>query len=103
MMKELERKFDAAMENVYVRALNEAGYRATAYHEMLVRHRGLETAKRLVNASSVSTGYTALWERKRLDLTVEALILESKWHVLFEAEELEKARKRLKDYGYDPQ
>ena len=38
---------------------------------MLHEHRGLETARILLHASSVSEGYVALWERKRLDLTVE--------------------------------
>jgi hypothetical protein len=42
-----------------------------------------------------------LWERDRLDLTVEAVILEeAKWHPLFTPEEIEICRKRLKDYGY---
>ena len=40
-------------------------------------------------------------ERKRLDLTAEAVIVEeTKWHPLFTAEELEICRKRLRDYGY---
>lgn len=102
MSNDLEREFDAAMMNIYVRALREADYPAHRYHQMLCEHGGLETAKRLVNAPNVSEGYTALWERKRLDLTVEALIQEKKWRELFSEEELKKAQKRLKDYGYAP-
>jgi hypothetical protein len=38
---------------------------------------------------NVSEGYTALWERGRLDLTVEALIHDNpQWHPLFTPEEL---------------
>jgi hypothetical protein len=55
----------------------------------------------LLHSITVSEGYTALWERGRLDLTVEALILEPQWHELFTEEEREIARKRLRDYGYD--
>ena len=98
----LEREFDAAMMSIYVRALREANYPATRYHQMLCDHGGLETARRLINAPTVSDGYTALWERKRLDLTVEALIQDPKWSELFTEDELKSAKKRLDDYGYKP-
>ena len=36
-------------------------------------------------------------------LTVEALVIEDeRWHGLFTDEELQRARKRLKDYQYEP-
>ena len=99
-VNEREARFDAAMMNIYQRALNECGYRATRFLQMLFEHRGLETAHILLNASKVSEGYIALWERKRLDLTVEALVLESEWRPYFSDQELKIARKRLTDYGY---
>ena len=102
MSNDLERQFEAAMMSIYVRALKEADYPAHRYHQMLCDHGGLETAKRLINASNVSEGYTALWERKRLDLTVEALIQDKRWGELFTEGELKKALKRLEDYGYKP-
>jgi hypothetical protein len=43
-----------------------------------------------------------LWERKRLDLAVESLVLNPEWRHLFSTAELEIARRRLRDYGYDP-
>lgn len=67
---------------------------------MLSEHRGLETARILLRASKVSEGYVALWERKRLDLTVEAVILGAEWHSLFSDHERGIARKRLADYGF---
>ena len=43
----------------------------------------LATARYLIHAPQVSDGYTA-WERKRLDLTVEATTLNNpRWHPLF--------------------
>jgi hypothetical protein len=42
-----------------------------------------------------------LWERGRLDLTVEAVILDSKWNALFSGEDRAAARKRLESYHYD--
>jgi hypothetical protein len=87
---------------IYVRAKDEAGYNATRYLQMLHELRGLETARILINAAQPSEGYTALWERNRLDLTVEALVLQPKWQSLFASEPglLERARRRLEEYDY---
>lgn len=97
-------QFDNAMMNIYNRALAEANYRASLFLNMLYQHRGLETARRLINSSTVSDGYTALWELGRLDLAVEALIVENPiWHELFTSEELEICERRLREYHYEPQ
>jgi hypothetical protein len=89
------------MHQIYVRAKAEAGYNATIYLRMLHERGGLGTAKALINAPQVSDGYTHLYERGRLDLTVEALIIDNpQWHSLFTPEEVEKARGRLKEYRY---
>lgn len=101
MNSEILREFDDAMHNIYHRALKEAKYKASAFLTMLIEHRGLETARRLIHSSKVSDGYTALWERGRLDLTVEALIHDDeKWHILFSPAELAICKKRLENYGY---
>lgn len=97
----LEAEFDQAMMNVYLRAKSEVAYTATVFHGMLMRMRGVETARQLINNRQVSDGYAALWERGRLDLTVEAVVVDNpKWHALFADDEIRKARKRLEDYGY---
>lgn len=97
----LEAEFDAAMMDIYRRAKTEANYPATIFHRMLIQQRGLATAKQLINATTVSDGYTALWERGRLDLTVEAVVHDNvKWHPLFDADELKRAKRRLADYQY---
>ncbi len=102
MASVLEARFDDAMMQIYVRARNEVRYNAARYLQMLHDHRGLETARILVLADQPSEGYTALWERGRLDLTVEALVLRPEWQSLFaqEPELLERARRRLSDYDY---
>ena len=93
--------FDREMERIYQRAHAEAKYNARRFLKMLDDHRGLETARILLHSSKVSDGYTALWERGRLDLTVEAVIHDDpKWHPLFTSEELAICTKRLKDYRY---
>ena len=103
-MKDLERTFDQAMHNVYVRAKNEAGYNASIFLNMLFDKGGLATAKQLINNPQVSDGYTALWERGRLDITVEAIVVEnSEFHPLFTEDEIIRAKKRLEKYNYRPQ
>jgi hypothetical protein len=98
---ELDRSFDKEMLGIYHRAKSETGYNATVFLNMLSDHGGVETARRLIHAAMPSDGYTALWERGRLDLTVEAVICDNqRWHALFEEETLEKAKKRLKQYNY---
>jgi hypothetical protein len=50
-----------------------------------------------------SEGFTQLWQRKRLDLTVEAQALRPQFAHLFTEEERDACRRRLADYGYDAQ
>lgn len=93
--------FDNAMFNIYRRAKEEAGYNATVFLGMLSTRGGLDTARTLINSIKPSDGYTALFERGRLDLTVEAMILDDpQWRDLFTDAELTRARRRLSQYGY---
>ena len=99
---DLEREFAAAMRDIYLRAKSEVGYNATYFVQMLSELGPLETARRLVTSTQPSQGFTALWERHRLDLTVEARMLERRFHPLFTDLEREAARRRLDAYGYKP-
>lgn len=102
-MTDLAKQFDEAMLTIYRRAKSEAKYNAKIFFRMLSDRGGLETAKYLINSSQPSEGYTHLYERGRLDLTVEALVVEeSRWHSLFNTDELARAEKRLADYHYRP-
>lgn len=93
--------FDGAMFEIYRRAKSEADYNATIFLRMISERGGLATAKYLINSPRPSDGYTHLYERGRLDLTVEAMIVENRrWWDLFTDDELQKAKNRLKQYGY---
>lgn len=94
-----EKEFTRAMEQIYTEA-TKLGYRPIAFRAMVAEHGGVETARRLIRGSATS-GFEALWEIKRLDLSVEALILNPKWLSLFSPDELKMARKRLRAYGYE--
>ena len=100
MEDEREVEFTAAMLEIYKRAKDECGYNAKVYLAMVTELGALETARRLLHASTVSDGYTTLWEARRLDLTVEAVALQPEWSDLFTDEEKTIARRRLEEYGY---
>lgn len=101
-MADLERQFDFAMLDIYKRARAEINYTPSVFYRMLTEMGGIATAKQLINAPQPSDGYTRLYTEGRLDLTVEAVVVEnSKWHALFTEDELGRARKRLKDYRYE--
>jgi hypothetical protein len=74
-MPSLEQQFTRAMFDIYRRAKTEAGYNATIFLQMISDRGGLDTAKKLINASKPSDGYTHLYERGHLNLTVEAVSL----------------------------
>jgi len=102
-MSDIETKFTEAMFEIYRRAKSEANYPANVFLKMVVDNGGRATAKTLINADKPSDGYTALYLKHRLDLTVEAVVVENpRWHCLFTPAEIERARKRLTEYRYDP-
>jgi len=102
MIDDLKSKFDEHILCLYERILTECGgYRPTRFMRMFNEHGGVETAHRLLHAAEYSEGFTKLWELKRLDLSLEAAVLEQPWCNLFSREEIEIARKRLEDYGYE--
>jgi hypothetical protein len=95
-------KFTEAMFGIYRRAKDETGYKASFFYNMINDNYGYQTARTLINADQASDGYTALYELKRLDLTVEALVVENlQWRKLFTDDEIKKAERRLTDYRYN--
>lgn len=102
MPEQLEIEFHEAMMDIYRRAKSEAKYNAQRFLQMVVDHGGLEAARMLIHTETVSDGYTALWKRGRLDLTIEAMIVETpKFHSLFSDDEMQICSKRLSDYRYE--
>lgn len=88
------------MVNVSETAKREDGYSATRFLQMVAYRGGVETARQLLHASSVSEGFTAPWLAKRLDLSVEAHVLTPEFAPLFAEAERDIARRRLTEYGH---
>jgi hypothetical protein len=93
-------EFGRRMIDAYHRARKEAGYHAGYFRSMLAEHGPVLTARKLLAAPTVSDGFSALWEHERLDLTVEALVIEPQFAGLFDEKERETARNRLAQFGF---
>lgn len=96
----IETEFAQRMKAVYDRGRSEAGYTASYFLSMLSQHGSQETAHRLLASPAIADGFTELWDRGRLDLTVEALVIEPQFAELFSEKEIAVARRRLEQFGY---
>ena len=61
---------------------------------------GMKTAHRALSGSCLSDGFNALKEKRRLDLTLEALAVDKRFTTLFSDEEANEALTRLLEAGY---
>lgn len=79
----------AAAEGVYFNRLNQ----------MIDNNGAFITARSLVNAEGLSTGFQKLQAINRLDLSIEHLILRDPYNQLFDEETKANARRKLRDNG----
>jgi hypothetical protein len=99
-LSDLELAFHKDMLNIYNSAKLECGYHAMRFLQMVGNNGGLLTAKKLLATKNPSDGFAELWRCKRLDLTVEYLVLKPKYQCLFSEEERATARERLKSVNF---
>lgn len=87
VLKLIENKFHDDMINIYFTAKKELGYNATRFIQLIFQVGGLQAAKQLITKRGGTYGFEVLCEYKRLDLSVEALVLRSEYEKLFTDEE----------------
>lgn len=100
-----EKQFHEAMLGIYEAAKRlKPPYHAPRFLRMVNEHGGRETANRLLATGEPSEGFTELFLRGKdcLKISVEYVVLQSQWRELFTEEQLEVARKRLREYQCDP-
>ncbi len=99
--KRLEADLTAAMRRNVREMIPLIGPR-TRFTPMLNEHGAAEAWRRLKGDATI--GFTALWEAGRLDLSLEALIVENpKYHALFRDDEVAEMRAALGKVGYEAQ
>ncbi len=78
------------------------GYWASYFLRGVRNHGGPDYARQLLRADGISDGFQRLTDESRLDLTVEALVLQPEFSSLFTDDERAAAASRLAGAGYQP-
>ena len=95
-MDDIEAKFEQDMvEKVYRAAGRETGYWAGYFLKSVKQYGGVGAARRLLERGGISRGLARLAMLGRLDLAMEALVLDPAYATLFTAEERDIAARRL--------
>lgn len=95
---------DIALVEFLLQKAGEAealGYRPTQFKQMLNGQGSGATIRQLLAKGKPSEGFTRLWELGRLDLTVEALVVETKWRTLIDPILVQHAERLLTQSRYD--
>lgn len=90
------------LHNIYIRAKKECNYNASRFLQMISSNENpVSIVRKLTLINVPSEGFSKLWELKRLDLTVEALIYDNQnYHKFFSESELDFIKEKLTNYGY---
>lgn len=88
------------MLDVYDQGKSQCQYCSSFLLQMASSIGGVAAAKILLTAPTFQSGFEKFWEALRLDLSMEARILNPKCASLFANDELAEARNRLASVGY---
>jgi len=101
--EKLAADFQQELFNGYLEAKTRYRYNAARFFQMLEEHGGVETARRLLSSNDPygQSGLTEMYLCKRLDLTVEARVLNPKYESLFASDLRAVAQQRLEDRDFD--
>lgn len=75
------------------------GYPPKKFRTMMAVDGPKGACVQVIMSAKIPDGFLTLLELKRLDLTAEATVLRGPWKKLFEPAVLDRARKRLREYG----
>lgn len=99
-MSDLEQRLNDDLNDISDESTKDLNYKPTYLLAMLRERGALATARHLLHKEGISEGFTKLWEAKRLDLTVEAIVLKPEYATLFTDAERAIARRRLAEVNY---
>ena len=84
-----------------VREAEKLKYVPSRFKGMLEANGGYETVKRILASGVPSDGFVKLWELGHLELTCEAIIVETKWRQYFDDDLLQRAEQLLRKSNYE--
>ncbi len=99
-MREIELDLFTDMIKIYRETDTQCNYKSAGFFQGIQSNGAITTAKEIINNKEVTEGFIKLAECNRLDLSVEALIVQDKYKELFTAKERKICLNRLKKYGY---
>jgi len=97
------RKMVMELQSEFLRAIRERidiGHYPVRFLHMLQDHGPVITAVHFVMAFQDPEGFESWIVAERMDLTVEAIILQEPYRLLFAPEVLERAEQKLQEVGY---
>ena len=94
-----ERDLEAELHRLYIEC-GRLGYWARRWYQLFTPTcknyiGGIRTVRKTLDTGGHSFGISKVREMKRLDLTVEALVLDPKWAHLFDENDRAKAHRNL--------
>lgn len=92
-------EFTAHLRNA-VREAERLKYKPTRFKAMLEEYGGFDAVNRILANGKPSDGFTRLWELNRIDLSCEAIIVETKWRRFFDPLLVAGAEKLLRGSRY---
>jgi hypothetical protein len=96
----VELRFHQAMLDIYELAGRETGYWAGYFLRSVRNDGGIATARKLLWKAGTSAGFERLKAERRLDISMEAVMLRPEFRELFTTQELVRAAERLTEHGY---
>ncbi len=101
-MDNVELAFQQEIAGLYYKIKTDTGYIANNFRQAVQTKGGLKAAKDWLADPNATDELFKLMKLKRLDLSMENLVLRKKYKSLFSEEELATAKKRLASLGFTP-
>lgn len=96
MKSQLESEFHEEMVSIFDKSGKATGYWPRRFLQKVRKVGGLQAAREWLSpVKGLSPGLQRLAKEKRIDLSMEALVLKEPWSQLFTEDEIKQARRRL--------
>ena len=100
--EKLKKLFHQEIIDLYKNVIKSVKYKPTRLMDYINKYGGYEAAVKYISTESNVQDFAILWEKERLDLSVEALITNEKFRSLFSEDILSFCDRKLKEYSYAP-
>jgi hypothetical protein len=97
-LEALRIQFHQDMVNAIQTSIRELHYNPTLVSQRIGEYGSVETAHWIMQLTGETSGFTKLWEARRLDLSVEAIVVRPEYAPLFTLEERRQAYDTLVEY-----